>query len=195
MHSLLQSLLQLDYRIWRRINITWHNSILDVLAPIFRNPYTWAPLYAFLAVFIPWKFKKSGLYWCLGFLITFALSDYTSASLIKPYVHRIRPCNDGALRAGMHLLVDCGSGYSFPSAHAANHFGLALFMSLTLRHQYKWIWVPAFLWAFSVAYAQVYVGVHFPLDVTCGALLGLLAGTITGLFFDRKIGLAAARRR
>lgn len=186
-------MLQLDQKVWRLVNINGQNAVLDLLAPILRHPYTWAPLYLFLAIFLPWKFGRKGWLWCLGFLITFALSDYTSASLIKPYVRRIRPCNDDLVRKGMHLLIDCGSGYSFPSAHAANHFALALFMSLTLRRHYRWIWFPAFLWAFSVAYSQVYVGVHYPLDVTCGALLGLLAGCITGLFFDRKIGLGKKR--
>jgi undecaprenyl-diphosphatase len=121
--------------------------------------------------------------------VTFALSDYTSASIIKPLVHRIRPCNDATLRKTVHLLIDCGSGYSFPSAHAANHFALAFFMLISLHKQFKWVWIPSLLWAFSVAYAQVYVGVHFPLDVLFGGILGLGIGCCTGLFFNRKVGL------
>jgi len=187
--STLQSLLQEDQKLWYHINVLWQNDVLNTLAPIIRNPLTWLPLYVFIAIVIPYKFGKKGIYWCLSFIITFALSDYTSASIIKPLVHRIRPCNDGTLQKTVHLLIDCGSGYSFPSAHATNHFALAFFMIFSLGHLYRWLWLPAFIWAFSVAYAQVYVGVHYPLDVTCGGLLGIFIGTSTGVFFKNKIGL------
>lgn len=194
MSGWLNSLLAWDRKAEHLVNVTWKHPVLDLVAPVLRNQYTWIPLYVFLAIFIPRKYGKKGWLWCLGFLITFALSDYTSASLIKPYVQRLRPCNDAVMRHGMRLLVDCGSGYSFPSSHAANHFALAVFMSFTLRKSYRWIWVASLLWAFSVAYAQVYVGVHYPLDVLCGGLLGCLAGFITGRFFETKIGLSVAKR-
>lgn len=187
----LSKLLQLDHDVWYKINVAWQSPVLDVVAPILRNPMAWVPLYVFLAIIIPYKFGKKGLLWCLGFLITFALSDYTSASIIKPMVCRVRPCNDVAVNKIMHLIVTCGSGYSFPSSHAANHFALAFFMIFTLRKTTKWIWPLALLWASSVAYAQVYVGVHYPLDVTCGALLGFLIGFITGRFFETKITLGS----
>lgn len=187
--EIIQRLVEQDKKVWYKINVLWQNKILDLIAPILRNPNTWIPLYIFLAIFIPYKFGKKGFYWCIGFLVTFALSDYTSASIIKPLVHRVRPCNDATLQKTVHLLIDCGSGYSFPSAHAANHFALAFFMLISLHKQFKWVWIPAFLWAFSVAYAQVYVGVHFPLDVFIGGILGIGIGCCTGLFFNRKVGL------
>lgn len=184
-----QSLVQLDKNAWYHINVLWQNDVLNAIAPILRNPNTWIPLYVFLAIFIPYKFGRKGFYWCLGFIITFALSDYTSASIIKPWVQRIRPCNDPHLKQKVHLLIDCGVGYSFPSSHATNHFALAFFMLITLHKYYKWVWFPTLLWAFSVAYAQVYVGVHFPLDILCGGLLGIIIGLFSGLFFKKKVGL------
>jgi undecaprenyl-diphosphatase len=187
--EIIQRLVEQDKKIWYKINVLWQNKILDAIAPILRNPNTWIPLYIFLAIFIPYKYGKKGFYWCIGFLVTFALSDYTSASIIKPLVHRVRPCNDATLQKTVHLLIDCGSGYSFPSAHAANHFALAFFMLISLHKQFKWVWIPSLLWAFSVAYAQVYVGVHFPLDVLFGGILGRGIGCCTGLFFNRKVGL------
>ncbi len=186
--GILHKLVRLDKSVWYKVNVLWQNELLDIVTPVLRNPNTWIPLYVFLAIFIPYKFGRKGFYWCLGFLMTFALSDYTSASIIKPLVQRIRPCNDIELKNTVHLLIDCGVGYSFPSAHAANHFALAFFMFISLYKQYKWVWIPSLLWAFSVAYSQVYVGVHFPLDVLCGAILGIFIGICTGIFFKRKIG-------
>lgn len=188
--GILHEILKQDRNAWYHINVLWQNNVFDFLAPYLREPKTWIPLYVFLAVFIPCKFKKKGFYWCLAFLITFALSDYTSASVIKPLVHRIRPCNDGVLQKTVHLIVQCGSGYSFPSTHATNHFALAFFIIFSLYRQYKWVWISAFLWAFIIAYSQVYVGVHYPLDVLCGAILGVFIGTFTGIFFRDKIGFA-----
>ncbi|MFA6151311.1 MAG: phosphatase PAP2 family protein [Chitinophagaceae bacterium] len=188
--GMLNPILKLDRELWYHINVLWQNSFLDFVTPFLREPKFWIPLYAFLAFFIPYKFGKKGFYWCLGFLITFALSDYTSASIIKPFVQRLRPCNDLELKHTVHLLIDCGVGYSFPSTHSTNHFALAFFMIFSLHRQFKWVWVPAFLWAFMVAYSQVYVGVHYPLDVICGGLLGTVIGILTGWFFRDKVGFS-----
>jgi undecaprenyl-diphosphatase len=64
-----------------------------------------------------------------------------------------------------------------------------MFCFLTLRrHIGKWAWL-FFVWAASICYAQVYVGVHYPLDIAGGALLGMLAGLMSGGFFQRRIRL------
>jgi undecaprenyl-diphosphatase len=47
-----------------------------------------------------------------------------------------------------------------------------------------------FLWAFSIAFAQVYVGVHYPLDVISGGLIGILIGYLCGKSFNKNYGLA-----
>lgn len=89
----------------------------------------------------------------------------------------------------VHIIVPCGSGYSFPSSHAANHFALGVFMAITLKDKIKNIWWWTMIWAAAVAYAQVYVGVHFPFDVFCGGLLGAGVGRLTGYVFHIWIGL------
>jgi membrane-associated phospholipid phosphatase len=187
--GLIKNIISKDQELWYKINVLWQCDFLNTVTPILRNPITWTPLYLFLVVFLPYKFGKKGFYWCLSFLITFALSDYSSASIIKPLVQRIRPCNDISLQKIIHLLVPCGSGYSFPSSHATNHFALAFFMIFSLHKHYRWILLPSLLWAISISYSQVYVGVHYPLDVLCGGILGGLIGSFVGLFFKQKIGL------
>lgn len=184
--SFLEQVLALDKKIWYYVNVLGQNPFLDAITPFLRNQYFWAPLYIFLVVFMPMKFGKRGWIWCLFFLATFAISDYTSASLIKPMVQRLRPCNDPALKSVVHNIVGCGSGYSFPSSHAANHFAMALFMSVSLYRRYRWVMPATVIWAFSVSYSQVYVGVHFPLDVTCGGILGILTGMFTGWVNKKK---------
>jgi undecaprenyl-diphosphatase len=182
-------ILYLDYNCWYFLNTQWHNSFFDLIIPFFRNQWFWAPLYLFLLIFMPLNFGKKGWFWCLAFLISFGLSDSISADVIKPFFHRARPCNTLSLSSVIHLIVPCGSGYSFPSSHAANHFCLAFFAAVSLKPLFKWIWWVALPWAILVSYAQVYVGVHFPLDVTCGALLGIAIGTCTGFLFKRYFKL------
>lgn len=188
--KLQEIVLYLDYTSWYYLNTVWHNGFLDAVVPFLRNQWTWAPLYLFLLIFMLKNYGSRGLIWCAFFLATFALSDQLSAHLLKPMFTRIRPCNNPQLSAIVHNIVPCGSGYSFPSSHAANHFSLGIFMTVTLRHLAKWIAYAAFIWALSVAYAQVYVGVHFPLDVTCGGIIGAAVGVITGRLFMLKFDLA-----
>lgn len=187
--GIVDALLKLDHSIWVKINNEWHFRLLDEIMPIMRNQYTWAPVYAFLLFFSIWKFGKKGLFWSLAYFISFALCDYISAGIIKEAVMRLRPCNDPINSLQMRLLVECGSGYSFPSSHATNHFGMSLFLYFSFGKFYKWIKPTVILWAALVAYAQVYVGVHYPIDVFTGAIIGSLIGFLIAKLFNRLIVL------
>lgn len=178
-----------DYTLWYFINTEWHNDVLDATMPFIRNQWTWAPLYLFLLVFLTLNYGRRGWIWCMFFLLTFGISDYVTSSILKPLFMRVRPCNNPFLQQMVHNIVPCGSGASFPSSHAANHFALAVFMAITLHGKVKLIWWYTLIWAFMIGYAQVYVGVHFPLDVICGGLLGAGAGTLTGNVFNRMYSL------
>ena len=183
--TLHDTIIYYDHIVWYYLNVRWHNAAMDWLMPFFRNQWFWVPLYFFLALFMPSKFGKTGWLWCLFFFVSFVVSDQVSATVLKPLFHRIRPCNDPYFASIVHIIVPCGSGQSFPSSHAANHFSLALFSAVSLSPFIKWIWPVAIGWAALVAYSQVYVGVHFPLDVICGGILGMCIGTITGNVFNR----------
>lgn len=185
MQEIIDQLIQWDYKVWIYLNTQWVNSTLDAIMPFVRNQWTWAPLYLFLLIFMPMNYGRKGWIWCVFFLLTFALGDYVSASIIKPLYLRPRPCNNIHLKDITHLLVPCGSGYSFPSSHATNHFALGIFSAITFKHITKWIWPIGLLWALSVGYAQIYVGVHFPGDVLAGAIIGLVVAIITGKVFNK----------
>jgi undecaprenyl-diphosphatase len=61
--------------------------------------------------------------------------------------------------------------YSFPSGHTSSSFSAVTALS---RAYPKWyVIAPSFLWAASVGYSRMYLGVHYPTDVTAGAVLGV----------------------
>ena len=62
------------------------------------------------------------------------------------------------------------------SAHAGNAFALAIFFGSVLKSSLKRIGVFLVIWAALVAYSRVYIGVHFPLDIITGAIMGSLFG-------------------
>ncbi len=180
---------QWDTWLFLKVNTTWTNSFLDDVFPWWRNANTWIPLYLFLVILALMNFKQKAIPWILFAVITVVLTDQASSTLLKNWVARPRPCREDFLVGQMRLLLDgCSGGYSFTSSHAANHFGFAMFVYISTMHVCKkWGWL-FFLWAATISYGQVYVGVHYPLDVLCGGLLGCGIGYATAFFFKKKIG-------
>lgn len=177
-----------DRYIFNLINSQWQNSFFDDLMPLVRNANFWLPLYLFILLFAIFNLKRWG-WFVLLVACTPALTDMVSSQLIKENIYRLRPCNDPALYGHIRVLASyCPQSSSFTSSHAANHFGLATFLSLTLQPVTgKWIYLT-YLWALLIVYAQVYVGVHYPTDILGGAVVGVLAGLLTAWVFKNKVG-------
>lgn len=131
------------------------------------------------------------LWWACFAAVTVIVSNYISSDIIKENFFRLRPCNNNNLVPPARLLL----GYkplnsSFVSSHASNHFAMAVFFYKTLKgHIGKWAWL-FFAWAIIIVYAQVYVGVHYPLDVICGAIVGIVFGYLSAYSFNQKYSLA-----
>ena len=177
MSSFLESVQSFDQSLFVLVNRIATHPWLDTLMPFFRESTFWIPFYLFLIVFVFVNFGKKGWVWLLFAFITVLLTDQLSSSIIKNWVQRPRPCADPLFSDQVRLLLDhCSGGYSFTSSHATNHFGVATFLFVTLgRFFCNWKYL-IFIWAALICYAQVYVGVHYPLDVIFGALLGFAIG-------------------
>jgi undecaprenyl-diphosphatase len=182
------SLLRVVDRIDKVLFIAIHNdsdhAFLDGLMLILRNPLTWVPFYAFLLYY---SIRKAG--WQVWKFIvctvaTFAITDSVSASVLKPLFGRPRPCHDAELQPFLRNILDCGGLYSFPSSHAANHFGLAAFWYWALFLMTGKKWNVLWIWAALICYAQVYVGKHYPSDIAGGAVLGYITGVLMAKIFE-----------
>jgi undecaprenyl-diphosphatase len=185
--NIWNSLAQLDKELFTLINVKGALPALDEFMKAMRNANTWILLYAFILYYILRYARKYAWQFVIFSIITFALTDFTSASIIKPLIARPRPCFDNDLKPVIRSLVDCGGIFSMPSSHASNHFGLAAFwfwsIRLIRRKNWWWLW----LWAFGIGYAQIYVGKHYPFDIIVGATLGMLAGSFTYWLFKKLI--------
>ncbi|HSU49537.1 MAG TPA: phosphatase PAP2 family protein [Segetibacter sp.] len=181
------SLKEADQALFYLINKRLSVPSLDAVMLLLRNQYTWIPVYLFFLLFFFFNCKKYLLPIIALTLVTFAITDFTSASLIKPFIGRLRPCQDPTLPFAINNIAGCGGIFGMPSSHAANHFGLASFWFMVIKKtvNQKWFWLWA--WAFIICYAQVYVGVHYPGDVLVGALLGTATGYFFSLVFVRRM--------
>jgi undecaprenyl-diphosphatase len=106
----------------------------------------------------------------------FLLADQGSVHLFKNTVGRLRPCH--ALEDVRMFRTGCGGQYGFVSSHAANAFAIATFLWMRYRRNAKVTLALLAVWAFATCYSRAYLGKHYPGDLVCGALFGILVGLI-----------------
>lgn len=174
--SFFQQLLHLDYQLTFLVNREMVHPVLDDLFLLLRESIFHVPLYLFIIIYSFQVFGKKAIWWVLGAISLIALCDLLSSHVIKAYFNRPRPCRDPFLAGQIRFLARyCGANGSFTSSHAVNHFAFATYVASTMRGISKWFNL-LFVWALAIAYAQVYVGVHYPSDVLAGAFLGIVFG-------------------
>lgn len=115
------------------------------------------------------------------------LTDQTT-NLFKHGIGRLRPCHQEDLEGLVRLVKkSCGGRYSFFSGHASNSFALALFFGNLVRKHSTILFGLLLCIAAMIAYSRIYVGVHFPTDITIGALVGSLYGILFYKLWKRII--------
>ncbi|RKZ34926.1 hypothetical protein DRQ19_00150 [bacterium] len=155
-----------DHKLFYLVNRSLECDRLDTICPILTLPLFWLiPLVLMLYLIIRSEPKK-GLTWALLLLVLFAVSDFVSSGLLKPFFARFRPCRT---LPDVHLLAYCSKGFSFPSGHATNSSAIATFSFVLKR---KTISVILIFVALLVSFTRVYVGVHYPTDIFFGWAIG-----------------------
>lgn len=180
---MLERLNEIDSQLFLLLNGS-DSAYWDAVMWLVTKTVTWIPL---LVVVVYVILKNTG--WRQALLIIFSmaiavlLADQISSSVIKPLVMRWRPTHDAVLASSVDTVFSyTGGRYGFVSSHAANTFALFALLSLIMRSRLLTFWL--FLWAAVSSYSRIYLGVHYPGDILCGALLGLLIGWLTYLLYD-----------
>jgi undecaprenyl-diphosphatase len=175
----MAEIILLDRELFQFLN-SFHSEFFDVLMYWISDKFTWIPLYALLIFALIKHYKKKSLYIIGAIVVLITVTDQ-GCNLFKHNVKRPRPCQEAAHLNPSARTLDgyhC-SKYGFLSAHAANTFAVAVLMTSLLLPFYRKIGWFLFLWAIITAYSRIYLGVHYPLDVFCGAIFGgLLAKLI-----------------
>jgi len=164
---MMELLLRLDTALFYFLNVRIANPVFDWLMPIITNQWFWAlPILIIWLGMLIFGNKRSRLA-ALLLILAVATSDPVCYRIIKPTVKRIRPSHQFQ---DARLLVGKGGRYSFPSNHAANIAAAMTILSFFFRRYKYWFAGIVIL----VSFSRIYVGVHFPLDVLAGMLLGVL---------------------
>lgn len=184
MLELLAFLEVIDRTLFQFINSTLANPVTDFLMPMVTLGLYLKLFFGVALFLILWKGDRRLRLAVIFSLLTVTLTDQLSSAVIKPLIERSRPCWGIDTPGGMqvHLLVNCGSGFSLPSSHAANLFGQAYFFKLIKPSSAKFL-IPL---AIVVSLSRVFVGVHYPVDILIGAALGTLVGYGVGRIFMRN---------
>ena len=173
----MEEIVQFDKQLLLMVNGS-DSLFLDYLVLTLTNAKTWIPLYLglFYVVLVTHKpnWRAIGLILAAAGLCVL-LAGTIDDTIVKPLVARWRPTHDPEIG----MLVDVvdgyrGGNYGFFSAHAANTFSIALFFSLLMRHKLFVCFMVA--WSLLNCWTRLYLGVHYPGDITVGLLWGALVG-------------------
>ncbi len=139
---------------------------------------TWVPVLLVLTGIIVYRKRWEALWIVGGIAFAILLADQLSSSIIKPMVERLRPTHEPSLEGMVETVNGYEGGmYGFVSSHAANCFAVTMFLILLFQNSV--LSVTMVTWTLATCYSRVYLGVHYPGDIVCGAMIGILCGWLS----------------
>ena len=152
------------------------------------STYIWIPLgIMLLYVVIKNNLPKEIIWTLIAIVLVITCADQISSGICKPFFARFRPTQDPEIMYMVDIVNNYRGGrYGFISSHAANTFGIAVFVSLLIKN--RLLTCILLLWAALNAYSRIYLGVHYPGDIIFGTIVGCMVGWIIYIFhqFIRK---------
>ncbi|WP_075341960.1 phosphatase PAP2 family protein [Tenacibaculum agarivorans] len=175
-NNLLDSILERDKELLIYLN-NLGSKQWDAMWLTITNQLNWIPLFVLILILISIRFGfKKTMFTLLFITVLVAFSDQFT-NLVKNTTGRLRPCNTPELQEYLRQFSYKPRGKSFWSGHASLSTTFTVFIILLLKSRFKFIY---FLLIFPLlfGYSRIYLGVHYPVDVSVGFISGILFGTL-----------------
>ena len=182
-------ILELDTNLFLFLN-SFYSDYCDTIMLMVTRKETWIPFFAVILFFIFKNYRSKWWLIVLFVALTILLADQLSV-LLKETIQRLRPAHNPEIEQLVHNVLRKGGLHGFVSSHAANSFALFAFTIRLFRN--RGYWFLMLFWAVLFSYSRIYSGVHYPLDILGGAVLGWLIGVGTYkalMFFEVHFFLA-----
>ena len=170
-----------------------HAPFLDGFMAAVTDKWVWVPFYLLLIFLVVRRYGRWSIVALLAVVLTITLADQWASGFCKPFFARFRPGHCPELEGLVRHVIGRGDKYGFMSSHAANTMGLAVITSLFFR---SWPYTCLLVgWSALNMYSRVYLGMHYPFDVLCGAACGGLIGWgcyVLAGFVSRRVNRGAA---
>ncbi len=155
------------------LRFEWLDPVVLFLTSLGNGGAVWIVL---TACFLIWKkYQRTGMDMAFALLLGALITNV----LLKNLVMRPRPYT---MIPELHALVTA-SDWSFPSGHSTSSIAASFVMYRELPRS---MGLPALILAVVICLSRLYVGVHYPSDVLCGAAVGLLSAVCVMYFTKHR---------
>ncbi|MCO4753403.1 MAG: phosphatase PAP2 family protein [Bacteriovoracaceae bacterium] len=184
---MLADIIQWDKNLFLELNALhspWLDPVMDWIS------HSMIPAFIILGftLFFGYKlFQKKAFILIFFTFLSIGITDSVSSRILKPGFERLRPCHNPEFIDKFHTVGQCWGGkFGFVSSHAANTFGIAIFLWLVFRRKYNFfgVLIP---YAALVSYTRIYLAKHYPLDLVGGAILGALSAALLFFIWNRWV--------